>query len=163
MPLLLTISEVARRTGLGVHTLRYYERAGLIAPVDLDWIGFLLRLRETRMPVARMQAFAPAAPPVPAPAGPDRHRRGLDRLREIDGEAGERVVDGLAGIAPEFARYLVEFPFGDIHSRPGLDLRSREIAVLAALSAPGNAGPQLRVHLRCRAQRGHGARRSWRC
>ncbi|MEH3086227.1 MAG: carboxymuconolactone decarboxylase family protein [Xylophilus ampelinus] len=87
-----------------------------------------------------MQAFAPAAP--------DRYRRGLDRLREIDGEAGERFVDSLAGIAPDFARYLVEFPFGDIHSRPGLDLRSREIAVLAALSALGNAGPQLRVHLR---------------
>lgn len=67
----LTITEVARRTGLSAHTLRYYERAGLIAPVaracggqrryaaaDLDWIGFLLRLRETRMPIERMLAFA---------------------------------------------------------------------------------------------------------
>lgn len=67
----LSIAEVARRTGLTTHTLRYYERAGLIAPVarapggqrryaasDLDWIGFLLRLRETRMPIGQMQAFA---------------------------------------------------------------------------------------------------------
>jgi 4-carboxymuconolactone decarboxylase len=78
---------------------------------------------------------------------PDRHERGLARLREIDGEAGEQVVAGLADIAPDFARYLIEFPFGDIYSRPGLDLRSREIAVVAALTALGNAAPQLKVHI----------------
>ncbi|MCK6374117.1 MAG: carboxymuconolactone decarboxylase family protein [Zoogloea sp.] len=76
-----------------------------------------------------------------------RYHRGLDKLREIDGQAGERVVASLADIAPDFARYLIEFPFGDIYSRPGLDLRSREIAVVAALTAMGNAMPQLRVHL----------------
>lgn len=78
----------------------------------------------------------------------DRYRQGLAKLREIDGEAGEQVVESLADIAPEFARYLIEFPFGDIYSRPGLDLRSREIAVVAALTAMGNAVPQLKVHLR---------------
>lgn len=78
---------------------------------------------------------------------PDRYERGLARLCEIDGEAGEQVVAGLADIAPDFARYLIEFPFGDIYSRPGLDLRSREIAVVAALTALGNAAPQLKVHI----------------
>ena len=39
-----------------------------------------------------------------------RYQRGLAKLKEIDGEAGERVVESLAGIAPDFARYLVEFP-----------------------------------------------------
>ena len=76
-----------------------------------------------------------------------RYHRGLAKLKEIDGEAGERVVESLAGIAPDFARYLVEFPFGDIYSRPGLDLKSREIAVVAALTALGNAAPQLKVHV----------------
>ena len=76
-----------------------------------------------------------------------RYQRGLARLKEIDGEVGERVVESLSGIAPDFARYLVEFPFGDIYSRPGLDLKSREIAVVAALTALGNAAPQLRVHV----------------
>lgn len=76
-----------------------------------------------------------------------RYQRGLAKLKEIDGEAGERVVESLAGIAPDFARYLVEFPFGDIYSRPGLDLKSREIAVVAALTALGNAAPQLKVHV----------------
>ncbi|WP_286788918.1 MULTISPECIES: carboxymuconolactone decarboxylase family protein [unclassified Pseudomonas] len=76
-----------------------------------------------------------------------RYERGLERLKEIDGEVGERVVASLADIAPDFARYLIEFPFGDIYSRPGLDLKSREIAVVAALTAMGNAAPQLKVHI----------------
>ncbi|HLO63369.1 MAG TPA: MerR family transcriptional regulator [Azonexus sp.] len=67
----LTINEVALRTGLTAHTLRYYERIGLIAPVaratggqrryrsaDLEWIGFLMRLRATGMSISGMQEFA---------------------------------------------------------------------------------------------------------
>lgn len=77
----------------------------------------------------------------------ERFQRGWQRLREVDGEAGERVVASLADIAPDFATYLVEFPFGDIYSRPGLDLKAREIAVVAALTALGNAAPQLKVHI----------------
>lgn len=77
----------------------------------------------------------------------ERYARGLAKLQEIDGQAGEKVVASLAGIAPDFARYLIEFPFGDIYSRPGLDLRAREIAVVAALTALGNAAPQLKVHI----------------
>ena len=76
-----------------------------------------------------------------------RYQRGLEKLREIDGEAGQRVIDALAPIAPDFARYLIEFPFGDIYSRPQLDLKSREIATVAALTALGNATPQLKVHV----------------
>jgi 4-carboxymuconolactone decarboxylase len=82
--------------------------------------------------------------PEPADA---RYQRGLEKLREIDGNAGQRVLDALAPIAPDFARYLIEFPFGDIYSRPGLDLKSREIAVVAALTALGHATPQLKVHV----------------
>jgi len=76
-----------------------------------------------------------------------RYVRGWEKLREIDGHAGERVVEALADIAPDFARYLIEFPFGDIYSRPQLDLKSREIGVVAALTALGNAAPQLKVHI----------------
>jgi len=76
-----------------------------------------------------------------------RLERGKRALAEIDGAAGDKVVEALADIAPDFARYLFEFPFGDIYSRPGLDLRSREIATIAALTALGNAAPQLKVHI----------------
>jgi len=57
------------------------------------------------------------------------------------------VIEALAPIAPDFARYLIEFPFGDIYSRPALDLKAREIATIAALAALGNAQPQLKVHI----------------
>ena len=77
----------------------------------------------------------------------ERYQRGLDKLAEIDGQQGQRVIDSLADIAPDFAKYLIEFPFGDIYSRPGLDLRTRELATVAALTALGNAEPQLKVHI----------------
>jgi 4-carboxymuconolactone decarboxylase len=76
-----------------------------------------------------------------------RYQRGWEKLKEIDGEAGERVIASLQDIAPDLARYTIEFPFGDIYSRPGLDLKSREIATVAALTALGNAVPQLQVHI----------------
>jgi 4-carboxymuconolactone decarboxylase len=77
----------------------------------------------------------------------ERYQRGWDRLKEIDGEQGERVIASLKDIAPDFANYIIEFPFGDIYSRPGLDLKIRELAVVAALTALGNAAPQLKVHI----------------
>jgi 4-carboxymuconolactone decarboxylase len=77
----------------------------------------------------------------------DRYQRGWTKLEEVDGEAGRKVVASLSDIAPDLARYIIEFGFGDVYSRPGLDLRSREIATVAALVALGNARPQLEVHL----------------
>jgi 4-carboxymuconolactone decarboxylase len=77
----------------------------------------------------------------------DRYERGWEKLKEVDGEAGERVIESLKGIAPDLGRYTIEFPFGDVYSRPGLDLKSREIATIAALTALGNAQPQLKVHI----------------
>ncbi len=77
----------------------------------------------------------------------ERYATGLAMLAKVDGKGGEAVVQSLQDIAPDFARYLVEFPFGDIYSRPELDLKSREIAAIAALTALGNAVPQLKVHL----------------
>lgn len=81
------------------------------------------------------------------PTKSERRIRGEEMLARVDGEDGIRVVETLAASFPEFATYLLEYPFGDIYSRPGLGLREREIAVVAALCALGNAGPQLRVHL----------------
>ncbi len=76
-----------------------------------------------------------------------RFEAGLQRLAEIDGEAGAKVISALESIAPDLARYTIEFPFGDIYQRPALDLKSREIATVAALTALGHAQPQLAVHL----------------
>ena len=77
----------------------------------------------------------------------ERFQRGWQTLKAIDGEAGEQVIESLQAIAPDLARYVIEFPFGDIYPRPGLDVKSREIATVAALTAMGNARPQLKVHV----------------
>lgn len=83
-----------------------------------------------------------------SPQAPEtRLERGKRALAEIDGEAGHHVIAALADIAPDFATYLFEFPFGDIYSRPGLTLRDREIATVAALASMGTALPQLKVHI----------------
>ncbi|WGY45130.1 carboxymuconolactone decarboxylase family protein [Vibrio sp. ABG19] len=76
-----------------------------------------------------------------------RFERGLQQLTKIDGEAGQKVIESLQDICPDLARYTIEYPFGDIYSRPGLDLKTREIATVAALTAMGNCAPQLKVHL----------------
>lgn len=76
-----------------------------------------------------------------------RYERGAAMLAAVDGPTGLAVVEGLAKSFPDFARYIVEFPFGDIYARKGLGLREREIATVAALCALGNATPQLRVHV----------------
>lgn len=77
----------------------------------------------------------------------ERFQKGWAKLNEINDRAGEQVIESLKDIAPEFATLLIEFPYGDIFSRPGLDLKSREIAVVAALTALGNATPQLKGHI----------------
>jgi DNA-binding transcriptional MerR regulator len=79
----MTIRRAARETGLSVHTLRYYERIGLISPVarepnghrryseyDVAWIDFLTKLRTTGMPIARMKQYV------------DLQRQGQDTLTE---------------------------------------------------------------------------------
>lgn len=76
-----------------------------------------------------------------------RFEKGIEMLKKIDGAGGEAVIKKLNDIAPDFGRYLIEFPFGDIYSRPGLDIKSREIATVATLTALGNAQPQLKVHI----------------
>jgi len=73
--------------------------------------------------------------------------KGWEKLVEIDGEQGKKVIEDLRKINPDFADLLIEFAFGAVYGRPGLDLRSREIATVAALTAMGTAMPQLKVHI----------------
>src|SRR3546814_18972939 len=75
----------------------------------------------------------------------DRFERGTARLAEIDGRAGEAVIAALADLAPDLGRYIIEFGFGDVYSRPGLDLHTPALATVAALTVRGHTRPQLAV------------------
>ncbi|MCS6176127.1 carboxymuconolactone decarboxylase family protein [Shewanella baltica] len=76
-----------------------------------------------------------------------RYMQGLAKLTEIDGEAGEKVINSLANICPDLGKYIIEYPFGDIYQREGLDLKTRELVTVAALTALGHCQPQLNVHI----------------
>lgn len=85
----------------------------------------------------------------------DRYRRGLDVAEQLAADKLTHFVkSGVAEVAPDFARMVIEFAFGDIYSRDALDLRSRELIAIAALAVSGNAGPQLRVHVESAASAG---------
>jgi 4-carboxymuconolactone decarboxylase len=78
----------------------------------------------------------------------DRYRRGIDIAEQLAADKlAHFVKSGVAEVAPDFARMVIEFAFGDLYSRKALDLKSRELIAIAALAVSGNAGPQLRVHV----------------
>lgn len=77
----------------------------------------------------------------------EHFERGWQRLMEVDAAGGERVIESLKDIAPDLGRYVVEFAFGEIYQRPGLDLRQRQLITLSALTTLGGAEPQLEVHV----------------
>jgi 4-carboxymuconolactone decarboxylase len=78
----------------------------------------------------------------------ERFNKGWEKLKEIDGDAGTKVIESLKDVSPDLAKYTIEYPFGDVYSRETtLDNRTKEIAVVAALAAVGTAEPQLKVHI----------------
>lgn len=76
----------------------------------------------------------------------DSYQAGLEALRKIDGEAGEKVISSLEDIAPDLGRCIIDFAFGQVYTREGLDLHQRELITVASLAAMGCATPQLKVH-----------------
>ena len=79
----------------------------------------------------------------------DRYLRGIEIAEQLSAEKLEEFTTSrVAELAPDFARMAIEFPLGDLYARGTLDLRSREIAAISSLATLGNAGPQLRIHIR---------------
>ncbi len=78
-----------------------------------------------------------------------RYRRGLDALNQITKSSGEAVVKSFEDIAPDLGRYIVEFSYGDVFSRPNLDLKTRELATVSALTGLNTTASELplKVHV----------------
>jgi 4-carboxymuconolactone decarboxylase len=73
--------------------------------------------------------------------------KAYETLKLVGGEAGVQVIADLEKSAPDLKRFIIEFVFGNVLTRPELDLKTREIATVGALTALGNAAPQLRLHI----------------
>jgi len=97
----LSIAKAARRTGVSVHTLRYYERAGLVVTavdrtaggrrryhqLDLDWIVICTRLRATGMPIRTIRRYAELVS-----AGPGNEQERLVLLEAHRAEVTARLA-----------------------------------------------------------------------
>ncbi|HSM80279.1 MAG TPA: MerR family transcriptional regulator [Nodosilinea sp.] len=125
----LTIQQVAAATGLSVHTLRYYERCDLIAPIgrsasghrrysanDLRWIEFLNKLRLTGMPIRQMQQYAELVRSQPN-SGFHSRRQILVAHREAVLAQIQQLQDNLAVIDWKIQHYSeLEATFPEVHS-----------------------------------------------
>jgi 4-carboxymuconolactone decarboxylase len=76
---------------------------------------------------------------------PVKRRRALARLAQLGDEPGGE--DFLARMGP-LGDWIVDFAFGDVHTRGGLDARQRELIIVAVLAAQGANDPQVRAHIR---------------
>lgn len=77
----------------------------------------------------------------------ERYENGWEKIMEVDGEGGKRVIESLKNIAPDLGRYVIEFAFGDIYTRQGISLQQKQLVTIASLTTQGGCEPQLNVHV----------------
>lgn len=77
----------------------------------------------------------------------ERFERGWQLIERIFGQVGVDALARLEDTAPDLRKYIVEFGYGDIYSRPALDLKVRSIATVAALTALNTSAAQLKAHI----------------
>jgi len=78
----------------------------------------------------------------------DRYQKGIEILKTINPKSYKQLADNLEDIAPDLARFVAEFPYGDVYTRPGLDLKTRELVTIAAITTLGTAPLQLKSHIK---------------
>lgn len=76
----------------------------------------------------------------------DRFEKGMSILKITNEDTINDIFDELADIAPDLSRFIVEFPYSEIYTRDEVDLKTRELCTIAALTAIGTI-PQLKDHI----------------
>lgn len=89
--------------------------------------------------------------PVQEESVESRRARGLARLAELGDEPGGEEFLARLG---DLGDLTVDFVFGDVHARPGLGVRERELVIVAVLTALGGLDPQVRAHVRAAREAG---------
>ena len=78
----------------------------------------------------------------------ETYQKGLALLNKLHGgQAGEQLVNNLKDICPDFVDMTIEWAMQGIMARPGLDLLTRELLLIASCTTLGHAMPQLRAHI----------------
>lgn len=78
----------------------------------------------------------------------DRYQKGIKTLRDLAGESSQQVIENIKAFSPDFGDMMIEFGFGDIYSRPKLDLKQREMITLTSLITQGAGERQLTFHFK---------------
>ncbi|MGE7913699.1 carboxymuconolactone decarboxylase family protein [Lysinibacillus xylanilyticus] len=80
----------------------------------------------------------------------DRFTKGYETIKQyVTEEEAARMIesDALADVAPDLRKMIIEFAYGDVYSRPGLDAKSRALVVMTAVVTQGTA-PQTKTHIK---------------
>jgi 4-carboxymuconolactone decarboxylase len=85
--------------------------------------------------------------PVAPITSSERYARGYEKIQAIFGATGTAFIARMQAIHPDFASHIVEYAYGDVMSRKELDLVSRELAIVAALTALGRSPEELEIHI----------------
>ena len=75
-----------------------------------------------------------------------RYEKGKEVLEGIQERSLDEIFGAIDDVAPDMARFVVEFPYSEIYTRPEVDLKTRELCTVAALTALGTV-PQLKDHI----------------
>lgn len=85
------------------------------------------------------------------------YQRGMEEIRKQLGPMADNYIKNIKSLAPEFAWVNVTFPFAELYTRKVIDLKTRELCTVAALTVQGFSLPELKLHinaaLRCGASR----------
>ncbi|XUW93811.1 carboxymuconolactone decarboxylase family protein (plasmid) [Burkholderia sp. M6-3] len=73
-------------------------------------------------------------------ADSSRLHAGAKRFEDVMGASASAFIDHFKGVAPDFGKYILEWEFGDLYGRPNLDLRTRELVIIASCATLGSAG-----------------------
>jgi len=82
----------------------------------------------------------------------DRYQQGIDKIQELTSSDDDNptgfmdIGEAFNDIAPDLSKYVVEFAFGDIYSRPGIDNKQKVLTTITALVAQGK--PQIEMHIK---------------
>ena len=75
------------------------------------------------------------------------YQRGMNEIRKPLGPMADSYIEKIKALAPEFAWVNVTFPFGELYTRDVLDLKTRELCTVAALTVQGFSLPELKLHI----------------
>ncbi|KKB33909.1 carboxymuconolactone decarboxylase family protein [Bacillus thermotolerans] len=78
----------------------------------------------------------------------ERYQKGLETLRKLTGDSSQQAIENVKAFSPDLEEMMMEFGFGDVYSRPALDLKQRALITLTSLITQGAGERQLTFHFK---------------